>query len=205
MDRLFINVDEKRAIKLKKQIKIIKKEYLKDEKVNSSFLVSSLIFIKRGSLCQNSYIYSKNDSIGLSTIFSSSPFYEGNIFSKTLTSVDFITKEDIIFLINSDPIIMQNLLTLISDEFKKNEAHLLILSHLDYSKRILQYLYYEYKRKNATSFLISYKKKELAQYLLMDPKSLTVELNKLIKSKIISNQNKLYTIINIDMLILMLK
>jgi CRP-like cAMP-binding protein len=199
MKRLFEGISETKEIMLKKQIKIIKKEYLRGDKINTSFLVSHLIFIKRGSIRQNNHIYSMHNIIGLSSIFSSSPFYEGNIYAETLTSVDLITKEDILFLINSDHKIMLNLLSLISDEFKKNEAHLLMLSHIEYDKRLLHYFYNEYKINNATTFLINYKKKELAQYLLLDAKIFTVELNKLIKSNIISNQNKLYTILDIDL------
>ena len=197
MKRLFNDIGQNKQEMLQKQIKIIRKEYLRGDKINTSFLVSHLIFIKRGSLRQNNYIYSMNDIIGLSSIFSSSPFYEGNIYAETLTSVDLITKEDVLFLINSDHKIMLNLLQLISDEFKKNQTHLLMLSHIEYDKRLLHYFYNEYKLNNATTFLINYKKKELAQYLLIDAKSFTVELNKLIKSNIISNQNKLYTILDI--------
>ncbi|MBO5711733.1 MAG: Crp/Fnr family transcriptional regulator [Acholeplasmatales bacterium] len=199
MKRLFNDIGQNKQEMLQKQIKIIRKEYLRGDKINTSFLVSHLIFIKRGSLRQNNYIYSMNDIIGLSSIFSSSPFYEGNIYAETLTSVDLITKEDVLFLINSDHKIMLNLLQLISDEFKKNQTHLLMLSHIEYDKRLLHYFYNEYKLNNATTFLINYKKKELAQYLLIDAKSFTVELNKLIKSNIISNQNKLYTILDIDL------
>lgn len=190
---------------LKKNIKIIKKEYLRKEQINKSNLVSHLIFIKRGSLIQNNHIYEAGDIIGLSSLFSSTPFYEGNMYAQTLISIDMITKEDIVFLANSNQTIMLNLLALISDEFRKNQMHLLMLSYLENKKRLCQYFYYEYQINNAKTFLIKYKKKELAQYLLMEPKALSIELNKLINLNIISNQNKLYTILDIQSLIDQLK
>lgn len=190
---------------LKKNIKIIKKEYLRKEQINKSNLVSHLIFIKRGSLIQNNHIYEAGDIIGLSSLFSSTPFYEGNVYAQTLISIDMITKEDIVFLANSNQTIMLNLLALISDEFRKNQMHLLMLSYLENKKRLCQYFYYEYQINNAKTFLIKYKKKELAQYLLMEPKALSIELNKLINLNIISNQNKLYTILDIQSLIDQLK
>ena len=205
MKRLFKNMEESQIEGLKKNIKIIKKEYLRKEQINKSNLVSHLIFIKRGSLIQNNHIYEAGDIIGLSSLFSSTPFYEGNMYAQTLISIDMITKEDIVFLANSNQTIMLNLLALISDEFRKNQMHLLMLSYLENKKRLCQYFYYEYQINNAKTFLIKYKKKELAQYLLMEPKALSIELNKLINLNIISNQNKLYTILDIQSLIDQLK
>lgn len=205
MKRLFKNMEESQIEGLKKNIKIIKKEYLRKEQINKSNLVSHLIFIKRGSLIQNNHIYEAGDIIGLSSLFSSTPFYEGNVYAQTLISIDMITKEDIVFLANSNQTIMLNLLALISDEFRKNQMHLLMLSYLENKKRLCQYFYYEYQINNAKTFLIKYKKKELAQYLLMEPKALSIELNKLINLNIISNQNKLYTILDIQSLIDQLK
>lgn len=205
MKRLFKNMEESQIEELKKNIKIIKKEYLRKEQINKSNLVSHLIFIKRGSLIQNNHIYEAGDIIGLSSLFSSTPFYEGNMYAQTLISIDMITKEDIVFLANSNQTIMLNLLALISDEFRKNQMHLLMLSYLENKKRLCQYFYYEYQINNAKTFLIKYKKKELAQYLLMEPKALSIELNKLINLNIISNQNKLYTILDIQSLIDQLK
>ncbi len=198
-------MEESQIEGLKKNIKIIKKEYLRKEQINKSNLVSHLIFIKRGSLIQNNHIYEAGDIIGLSSLFSSTPFYEGNMYAQTLISIDMITKEDIVFLANSNQTIMLNLLALISDEFRKNQMHLLMLSYLENKKRLCQYFYYEYQINNAKTFLIKYKKKELAQYLLMEPKALSIELNKLINLNIISNQNKLYTILDIQSLIDQLK
>ena len=65
MKRLFNDIGQNKQELLQKQIKIIRKEYLRGDKINTSFLVSHLIFIKRGSLRQNNYIYSMNDIIGL--------------------------------------------------------------------------------------------------------------------------------------------
>ena len=56
------------------------------------------------------------------------------------------------------------------------------------------------KQLNQTSFLINYTKTELAAFLNVERPSLSYELSRLIKEGIIANQNKLYTIINLNKL-----
>ena len=65
----------------------------------------------------------------------------------------------------------------------------------------MRLLYTEYKRTNATSFLIQYTKTELAALLNVERPSLSFELSKLQSEGIIANQNKLYTIIKLNELI----
>lgn len=205
---IFKNVDEKTKEILLKEIKLITKEYLRGENIYlENDLCSSIAIIKRGVIkASQSFsdghnkiirILNPNEIIGLSLIFSSNPFYKASFYSETLSTIQFISKEDLLYLMENNQQIKLNVLSYISDYSIKLNEHIKLLSYKTIRQKLCAYFYLEYQKSQATSFLIQYTKTELAAFLNIERPSLSFELSKLIKEGLIANQNKLYTIIDI--------
>ena len=203
---IFTNISELEKNILLKEIKPIKKEYLRGETiVTEGDLCSSIILVNRGSItAKQSFsdghdniirIINQNEYIGINLIFSSNPFYKATFYSDTLTSVTLISKDDLVKLMTLNTTILYNVLALISDSAISLNEHIRLLSHKSIKSKLCYYLYNEYKRSNQLSFIIPYTKTELAAFLNVERPSLSYELNRLIDAGIIANKNKLYTII----------
>lgn len=203
---IFTNINPNIKNELLKHIKFITKEYFRGEKIFlENELCSSIAIIKRGVIkaVQNFEdghekiirILNPNEIIGLSLIFSSNPFYKASFYCETLSTIQFIDKQDLLFLMEQNNQIKSNILSLISDYSNKLSDHIKLLSYKTIRQKLCAFLYNEYKRTKATSFLIQYTKTELASFLNIERPSLSLELSKLVKEGIIANQNKLYTII----------
>ncbi len=203
---IFTNINPNIKNELLKHIKLITKEYFRGEKIFlENELCSSIAIIKRGVIkaVQNFEdghekiirILNPNEIIGLSLIFSSNPFYKASFYCETLSTIQFIDKQDLLYLMEQNNQIKSNILSLISDYSNKLSDHIKLLSYKTIRQKLCAFLYNEYKRTKATSFLILYTKTELASFLNIERPSLSLELSKLIKEGIIANQNKLYTII----------
>ncbi|MGM9969971.1 MAG: Crp/Fnr family transcriptional regulator [Anaeroplasma sp.] len=208
---LFNNIDDCEKEKLLKRIHPIKKEYLRNEIIfYEGDLCNSIAIVNRGSVTAKQAfadghdniirIINQNEWIGLNLIFSSNPFYKATFYSDSLTTITLISKDDLFKLMSFNMIILHNVLTAISDSAIKLNEHIKMLSHKSIRSRLCYYLYSEFKKNNQTSFVISYTKTELAAFLNVERPSLSNEMSKLINEGIIANQNKLYTIINLDKL-----
>ena len=189
--------------------KIIKtKEYLRGEILfNINDLITSLAYIKRGSITvinqYNKIIaqYNKNDIINLPLLFSTNSFYEDKYIANTLSTIDFISKEDLLKIMEENKQLKIEILKLLSNYSLALKEHTELLSYKTNKEKICAYLLLEAKQKKASSFLISYTKTELASYLNIERHLLSIEIQNLINAGIIANKNKLYTIIKKDELI----
>lgn len=208
---LFNNVTDEEKKELIKKIKPIKKEYFRGEKIFlENDLCSSIAIIKRGVIkATQSFsdghekiirILYTGEIIGLSLIFSSNPFYKASFCCESLTTIVLISKEDLLMLMNDHYRIKLNVLSYISDYSIKLSDHIKLLSYKTIREKLCAFLYSEYKIKAASSFVIPYTKTELAAFLNVERPSLSFELSKLIQDGIIANQNKLYTIIDLEKL-----
>lgn len=208
---IFKNIDEEIKQELLKQIHPLTKEYLRGERVYlENDLCSSIAIIKRGVIkaTQNFSdghekiirILNPNEIIGLSLIFSSVPFYKGSFFCETLTTLTIISKADLLYLMGQNKQISLNILSYISDYSIKQTEHIKLLSYKTIRSKLCAFLYHEYQRTQALTFLIPYTKTELAAFLNMERPSMSAELSKLIHENIIANQNKLYTILDLKKL-----
>lgn len=208
---IFKNLNQQEIITLKKTTRIKTKELLRGEALYyENDLCSSIAIVKRGVIKASKAfsdghekiirIINQNEIIGLSLIFSSNPFYKATFYAETLSTVEIINKDDLLKLMENEQIKL-NILSLISDYSNKQSEHIRLLSYKTIKQKLCAFLYTEYKRTNATSFLIQYTKTELAALLNVERPSLSFELSKLQSEGIIANQNKLYTIIKLNELI----
>lgn len=183
-------------------------EYKKDDIIlRENDICSSVAIINSGSVSAIQYfsdgryniirILNENDVIGLNLIFSSNPIYKANFICNTKTNITYIKKEILLNLMQSNPILLNNILTLISNSAVVLNDQIKLLSFKTIRSKLCYFLYNEYK-KNGPTFKIKYTKTELAALLNVERPSLSYELSKLIKENIISNTNKEYTILDIN-------
>lgn len=209
---LFSNITEQEKNELLKKIHPIHKEYLRGEKIFSEHdLCNYIAIINRGAVkASQSFqdghdkiirILNSNEMIGPALIFSSHPFYKASFYAENLTSLTLISKDDLYILMKESSIVLQNVLALISDYSIQLHEHINLLSYKTIRQRLCAFFYLEGKRKEACTFLISYTKTELAAFLNVERPSLSFELSKLIHEGIIANQNKLYTIVDMNRLL----
>jgi len=199
---IFENIDLETKNSILKKISITK-EYLRNEIIfNINDLIVSLAFIKRGAVkvvdLNNRLIkqYNQNEIINLPLLFSKSNVYENKYVSLSLTTISFISKADILKLMNENETINENILYLLSDYSNKLNEHVRLLSYKTIRQKFIEFLLLESRRKKASSFFIDYTKSELAIYLNCERHLLSLEIQKLINEGVIANKNKLYTIIN---------
>ncbi len=208
---LFNNIDNNTKDDLLHLINPIRREYLRGEKIFlEGDLCSSIAIIERGNIiARQSFsdghdkiikILNNHDCIGMNLIFSSNPYYKATFTAETLVTITLIYKDDLLKLMSLNNRFNLNVLSLISDESIRLNDHIKLLSYKTIREKICYFLYQEYLRLNQTSFLINYTKTELAAFLNVERPSLSYELSRLIKEGIIANQNKLYTIINLNKL-----
>lgn len=208
---IFNNIEQKILDELIKKINIKTKEYFRGEIIcHEDELCDSIAIIKRGNIkATKSYsdghekiikLLNQNEIIGLSLIFSSHPYYKASFTAECLTTLVIINKDDLLFLMDNNLNIKLNILSYISDNSIRLNDHIKLLSYKTIRQKLCAFLYNEYKTKNASSFLIQYTKTELSAFLNVERPSLSFELSKLVSDGIIANQNKLYTIIDINRL-----
>ena len=143
----------------------------------------------------------RNDVIGLSLIFTQSPIYRADFIVESNTAkIQFISKEELRKLMYECPAVSERIVKYISDYSLKQAYHLTILSCKFIRTKICTYLFYEYKKHRTKTFDIRFTKTELASYLNTERPSLSTEISKLCKEGIISNNNKTYSIIDIERL-----
>lgn len=85
-------------------------------------------------------IVRKNDIFGNSLIFSSMPYYLGDIIALTKTTICFIKKQDLINELSNNPSLLESYIKLISDKTIQVKQQNKLLAHKSIRDRILYYL-----------------------------------------------------------------
>lgn len=205
---LFNNISDDEKKRLEKLVTISQSNYLRDETiVFENDLCNSIKLVKIGTVvAKNTYydgheniikVINANDTFGEALIFSSNPYYKATFIATNRVTIESISIDDINKLIKANPTVNINLFKRISDSLIVLNNHIKILNKKTIRGRLLLFLYYEYKKRNATTFTIGFNKTELADFLNVERPSLSRELSILIKEGIIANKNHTYTIINL--------
>jgi CRP-like cAMP-binding protein len=182
---------------------LYKKEYFTNEIVfKKEDLCSSICLINRGKIALMSnnkiiHIYNSKGIIGLDLIFSHKPFYQFNYLALELTSLTFISKDKLLEEMKKFNTLLV-ILELYSNKIINLEKHVKLLSYQKDKDKVIHFLLDEYKSKSSTSFVIGLTKVELSNYLNIEKATLSKIISELINDRIIANQNKLYTIIDIN-------
>lgn len=159
-----------------------------DECFNVGIILNGSIKIASYSLLGNELIFNtlnKNQIFGNNLLFSSFPFYKGNVIALTNTQIAYINKNDLLKILKNNNAFLEEYLKIQSDFGKELNAKIKLLSFNNAKERLLFFLEenngkYEFKTISA-----------LAKELNLERESLSRTITKLIKEKIIYRDGKL--------------
>ena len=93
-------------------------------------------------------IVKKGDIFGNSLIFSSSPYYLGNIIANQKTTICFIDKNSLILELSSNPTLLESYINIISDKTIRIKQQNKLFAHKNIRDRILYYFVMLSKQQN---------------------------------------------------------
>lgn len=157
--------------------------------IEGSVLISTITYNNKEETIN---LLNKNKVFGNNLIFSSSPFYLGNVISYTNTYICFINKDNLMKLLNTNKLFLNEYLRILSDQvlFEKNNNKILV--HKNVRDRILYYINITHKTKGQVKIKSI---AELARILSLPRPSVSREIYKLINENIIKYNNKIITLI----------
>lgn len=170
------------------------KEYKKDSLIfNELEKCDSLALILEGEVQISTLTYNdkeytitllnKFDTFGEFLLFSDTPYYLGDIIAKSNTKIAFISKNNLLNLLN-DKLILENFLNLLSKKSMLNQEKIKVYSQNNIEDRILFYLFEESKKQNSKTIKIK-SKENLALLLNIPRPSLSRSLIKLKEKSLI--------------------
>ncbi len=123
-------------------------------------------------------IVKKGEIFGNSLIFSSSPYYLGNIIATQKTTICFINKADLITELSNNPKLLEYYINAISDKTIKIKQQNKLLAHKNIRDRILYYFITLSKKQNSSIIKLSSITKLSSELSLPRP-SVSRELSKM--------------------------
>ena len=134
-------------------------------------------------------ILKKGDIFGNNLIFSSNPYYKGNIIASTDCEIGLISKEDLLYIFNKNETFLKEYLK-IQSNFSKSLNNRIKLLSIDSAKERL--LFYLHENKNEINFdsITS-----LAAELYLSRESLSRTISKLKKDRYIIKDKKIIRLI----------
>lgn len=173
---------------------LIIKEYKKDSLIFSELeKCDFLALILEGEVQISTLTYNdkeytitllnKFDTFGEFLLFSDTPYYLGDIIAKSNTKIAFISKNNLLNLLN-DKVILENFLKILSKKSMLNQEKIKVYSQNNIEDRILFYLFEESKKQNSKTIKIK-SKENLALLLNIPRPSLSRSLIKLKEKSLI--------------------
>ena len=130
-------------------------------------------------------------------IFSSSPYYLGNIIATVKTTICFITKNDLIKELTQDPQLLESYINVISDKAIQIKQQNKLLAHKNIRDRILYYFITLSKQQNSNIIQLPTITK-LSNELSLPRPSVSRELTNMENDGLIIRKQKLCKIKFID-------
>ena len=184
-----LNEREKSNITYKR---ISKNEILFNENEKCKYVgivIQGELIISSYSYNGNEIIYNileDNDIFGNNLLFSTSPFYKGNIIAKKDTLIALLDEENLLNILSSNKVFLKEYLKIQSDNAKQLNQTIKLLSFINAEERFLYYLFVnnnEISINNITS---------LSNTLFLRRETTSRLIHKLIKNKIIKiEENKI--------------
>ena len=159
-----------------------------DKCFNIGIILEGSIKIVSYSLLGNELVFNilnKDQIFGNNLVFSSYPYYKGDIIATTNTTIAYINKNDLLKILKNNNSFLEEYLKMQSDFGKELNSKIKLLSFNSAKERLLFFLEendgsYEFKTISA-----------LAKELNLERESLSRTITKLIKEKIIYRDGKL--------------
>lgn len=173
-----LNENEKELLKIKtyKKNQVIFNE--EEECTSIAIIIKGQISISTYTLLEKTYdikTLNENDIFGTFLIFSSNPYYLGNVISLKDSTIAFINKNDLYTIISKNKNFYNSYMNLISKSVMKLQDKVKILSQKTIREKILFYIKNEIKRTKSKTIKIN-SKEELAKILNIPRPSLSREL-----------------------------
>ena len=174
--------------------KLTYKKLLKDEILfhegdkcnNVGFLISGELIISSYTFNGHEIVFNdikENDIFGNNLIFSSYPFYKGNLIAKKDSLIAFINESLLIEFLSSNNLFLKAYLRLQSDNAKSLNDKIKLLSFKNIEERFIYYLYLNNNEITFSSIT------NLASLLNIERETLSRLISKLVNKKIISKEN----------------
>lgn len=142
-------------------------------------------------------IVKKGDIFGNSLIFSSTPYYLGDIIATQKTTICFINKDDLIKELSDDPILLESYINTISDKAIRIKQQNKLLAHKNIRDRILYYFTLQSKKQDSTIIKLPSITKLSTELSLPRP-SVSRELSKMEDDKLIIRKLKLCKLLYLE-------
>ena len=173
-----LNENEKELLRIKtyKKNQVIFNE--EEECTSIAIIIKGQISISTYTLLEKTYdikTLNENDIFGTFLIFSSNPYYLGNVISLKDSTIAFINKNDLYTIISKNKNFYNSYMNLISKSVMKLQDKVKILSQKTIREKILFYIKNEIKRTKSKTIKIN-SKEELAKILNIPRPSLSREL-----------------------------
>lgn len=180
-----------------KEFEKLKVKYLDINKNKILFEEDSLCdcigIVIKGKLSITSYSYygkeitysiiEENQIFGNNLLFSTSPYYKGNVIALLDSKIALIYKEDLIYLMQNNTEFLNLYLQILNNNTKNLNLKIKILSFENANDRLLYYLYQNNNSINYQSIT------ELAKKLFLRRETLSRTLSNLVKDNIIEIKN----------------
>lgn len=128
-------------------------------------------------------IIEENQIFGNNLLFSTSPYYKGNVIALSDSKIALIYKEDLIYLMQNNTEFLNLYLQILNNNTKNLNLKIKILSFENANDRVLYYLYQNNNSINYQSIT------ELAKKLFLRRETLSRSLSNLVKDNIIEIKN----------------
>lgn len=142
-------------------------------------------------------IVKKGDIFGNSLIFSSTPYYLGDIIATQKTTICFINKDDLIKELSNDPILLESYINTISDKAIRIKQQNKLLAHKNIRDRILYYFTLQAKKQDSIIIKLPSITKLSTELSLPRP-SVSRELSKMEDDKLIIRKLKLCKLLYLE-------
>lgn len=146
-------------------------------------------------------VIAANSYIGINLIFSSNPIYKADFICNEKTTIELISKDELLKLLKNSDVVLNNFLTILSNIAINQNDYLKMVNVKTLKGKVCYFLYQEYRKYNSLEFDIKYTKTEIAKILKVERPSLGYEIKNLCDENVIENKNKHYKILSLEMLL----
>lgn len=120
--------------------------------------------------------FGPGEVFGEALIFSKQTEYPVTILSATPSTIMFIEKKEVVFLLTHHPILLENFLGLLSDKLFFMNKKVKVLALETIRQKICDFILKEYKKQKKLRLDIPYSRKEMAEHMSLQRPSLSREL-----------------------------
>lgn len=120
--------------------------------------------------------FGPGEVFGEALIFSKQTEYPVTILSATASTIMFIEKKEVVFLLTHHPILLENFLGLLSDKLFLMNKKVKVLALETIRQKISDFILKEYKKQKKLKLDIPFSRKEMAELMSLQRPSLSREL-----------------------------